>query len=430
MGPLRVFSNPYPTTMNLELFIAQRIHQRKEKGKSVSKPAVRIATAGVAVGLTVMILAVGIVIGFKQEVRNKLIGFGSHIQVGIQVNEKAIEVIPMIPSEDMVKSIESIKEVKHVQGYANQPGIMKTKDNFKGIVLKGVGSDFNWDFFKSNLIAGEVPTYKKDSLSKEILISKKTADLLDLKLHDKILTYFIIDGKVRVRNLHISGIYSTGFSDYDETVVLGDIQNVQHLNGWETGQVGGLEIQIDDYNHLSEASQKVFGIVGNRTDPTTGNPYSMRTIKEMNPQIFNWLDMLDTNVAIILVLMTLVAGFTIISGLLILILEKTNMIGLLKAMGAQNWSIRKIFLYQAAFLVGKGMVIGNAIALLLCLLQKYFGIIKLDPETYYVDTVPICLSWENLLLINVGVFAASILMLIGPSYIITKISPAETIRYE
>jgi lipoprotein-releasing system permease protein len=417
--------------MNFELFIARRIHFGQKKGsQQVSKPAVKIAIAGVAIGLTVMILSVGIVVGFKQEVRNKLIGFGSHIQVGINLGEKSYEVKPMSIDAGLTKQIGGLTDVRHVQVFANQPGIMKTKDEFQGVVLKGVGPDFDWSFFQSNLKAGQVPRISNDSTSNQVVISQKIANMLKLKVGDKIPTYFIINGKVRVRALRVCGIYSTGFSDYDKMVVIGDIKHVQRLNGWDENQIGGLEILIKDYDDLDKASNEVFGAVGNKYDSKTGDSYNVRSIKEINPQIFNWLDMLDMNVVIILVLMALVAGFTIISGLLILILEKTKMIGLLKSMGAEDWSIRKIFLYQACFLVGKGMLLGNVIALAICAIQHYFGIIQLDPEVYYVSTVPISISFINWLLINAAAFCTALLMLVGPSYIITKVSPTETMRFE
>ncbi len=417
--------------MNFELFIARRIHfGQKKENQQVSKPAVKIAIAGVAIGLTVMILSVGIVVGFKQEVRNKLIGFGSHIQVGINLGEKSYEVKPMSIDAGLTKQIGGLTDVRHVQVFANQPGIMKTKDEFQGVVLKGVGPDFDWSFFQSNLKAGQVPRISNDSTSNQVVISQKIANMLKLKVGDKIPTYFIINGKVRVRALRVCGIYSTGFSDYDKMVVIGDIKHVQRLNGWDENQIGGLEILIKDYDDLDKASNEVFGAVGNKYDSKTGDSYNVRSIKEINPQIFNWLDMLDVNVVIILVLMALVAGFTIISGLLILILEKTKMIGLLKSMGAEDWSIRKIFLYQACFLVGKGMLLGNVIALAICAIQHYFGIIQLDPEVYYVSTVPISISFINWLLINAAAFCTALLMLVGPSYIITKVSPTETMRFE
>lgn len=415
--------------MNLEYYIAKRIASEKTEDKEEVKPAVRIAIGGIAIGLTVMLLAVAIVIGFKSEVRNKLIGFGSHIQISVAVDKDGATE-PMTIDTAMQKRLEANDAVIHTQPTANQPGIIKTDDNFQGIVLKGVGPDFSWNFFSQYLKDGHLPNISADSTCKEVLVSKKITELLHLKIGDKIRTYFIIDGKVRVRPLTICGVYSTGFSDYDRMVVISDIKHIQRLNGWNQDQCGSIEVLTDDYDHLDDASEAVFSVIGNKIDAQSQMSLRLRTIKEMNPQIFSWLDMLDMNVVIILALMMLVSGFTIISGLLILILGRINMIGILKTLGARNWSIRKIFIFQTLFLVGKGMLIGNAIGLSLCLLQSQFGIIGLDAENYYVDTVPICLSFTNWLLINIGVLLTSALMLVGPTYIITKISPAETIRFE
>lgn len=415
--------------MNLEYFLAKRIASEKTEGKDVTKPAVRIAIGGIAIGLTVMLLAVAIVIGFKSEVRNKLIGFGSHIQVGI-ATERDGATEPLTIDSLLQQRIEKSNVIRHTQAIANQPGIIKTDDNFQGIVLKGVGPDFSWEFFRQYLKEGDVPHISADSLCKEVLISKKVADLLKLKNGEKIRTYYIVDGKVRVRPLTICGIYSTGFSDYDKMIVISDIKHIQKLNAWSEDQCGAIEVLINDYEDLDKAEDDVFSVIGNRLDVKNQLPLNLKTIKDMNPQIFSWLDMLDTNVVIILVLMMLVSSFTIISGLLILILGRTNMIGILKTLGAKNWSIRKIFIFQTLFLVGKGMIIGNVIGLTLCFLQSQFGLIGLDAENYYVDAVPISLSTINWLLINIGVLCVSALMLVGPTYIITKISPAETIRFE
>lgn len=415
--------------MNLEYFIAKRIALEKSNGKDVTKPAVRIAIGGIAVGLTVMLLSVAIVIGFKSEVRNKLIGFGSHIQISVAVERDGVT-DPMTIDTALQRRLVKKEHIIHCQPIANQPGIIKTDDNFQGIVLKGVDASFKWDFFKQYLKEGQTPDISRDSICKEILISQKIADLLQLKVADKIKTYYIVDGKVRVRPLTICGIYSTGFSDYDKMVVISDLRHIQRLNNWEDGQCGAVEVLIDNYDNLWEADDAVFSCIGNKVDIKSQMPLRMKNIMEMNPQIFSWLNMLDINVAIILVLMMLVSGFTIISGLLILILGRTNMIGILKTLGAKDWSIRKIFIFQTLFLVGKGMIIGNIVGLTFCFIQQQFGIIGLDPENYYVDTVPISLSFMNWLFINLGVLLSSALMLVGPTYIITKISPADTIRFE
>ena len=415
--------------MNFELFIAKRIHFSKKGDKMVSRPAVRIAIGGIATGLAVMILAVAIVIGFKQEVRNKLIGFGSHIQIGASFNNQTYETEPIIIDSALIEKIAAVDEIKHIQLFATQPGIIKTEENFQGIVLKGIDKDFDWNFFKSNLVEGDIFQITDTVTEKKVIISQKLSDLLQLRIGDDFLTYFIIDGKVRVRPFTVQGIYSTGFSEYDKLFVIGDIKHIRRLNGWKENQAGGIEILINDYDALGKAYERVFDIIGNRFD-MYGSSYFLRTIKQINPQIFSWLDLLDINVVIILILMMLVAGFTMISGLLILILERTNMIGILKAQGANNWSIRKIFLYHSYFLVGKGMIIGNLVGLFICFVQDHFGIIHLDPNVYYVDTVPIHLTIPTILLINAGTLIASVLMLTGPSYIITKISPARSIRFE
>jgi lipoprotein-releasing system permease protein len=414
--------------LGFELFIAKRLQFHKRDGKEVSRPAVRIAVGGIAVGLAVMILAVAIVIGFKKEVRNKLIGFGSHVQIVSMVG-KNFEAVPLSFSDDYIERIKLVPNVKHVQKFAFQGGILKTKENFQGVVLKGVDDGFDWEFFKTNLVEGDVLNIRKDSICKDILISKKQANLLNLKVGDKFQTYFIINGKVRVRPFTVKGIYSTGFNEYDKMIVLGDIRHIRKLNNWGENLSGGLEILIDDYDNLDVAYDELFYAAGNQVDEN-GSLYMIQSIKDINPQIFSWLDLLDINVVIILLLMVLVSGFTMISGLLILILEKTNMIGLLKAMGCQNWSIRKIFLIQSFFLIGKGMLIGNAVALVLCFVQSRYGLIKLDPDVYYVSAVPVDLNVFTWLLINVCALAVSLLMLIGPSFIITKISPAKAIQFE
>lgn len=414
--------------LSFELFIAKRLQFHKRDGKEVSRPAVRIAVGGIAVGLAVMILAVAIVIGFKKEVRNKLIGFGSHVQIVSMVG-KNFEAVPLSFSDDYIERVKHVPNVRHVQKFAFQGGILKTKENFQGVVLKGVDDGFDWEFFKTNLVEGDVLNISKDSICKDILISKKQANLLNLKVGDKFQTYFIINGKVRVRPFTVKGIYSTGFNEYDKMIVLSDIRHIRKLNNWGEDMSGGLEILIDDYDNLDVAYDDLFYAAGNQVD-ANGSLYMIQSIKEVNPQIFSWLDLLDINVVIILLLMVLVSGFTMISGLLILILEKTNMIGLLKAMGCQNWSIRKIFLIQSFFLIGKGMLIGNAVALVLCFVQCRYGLIKLDPDVYYVSAVPVDLNVFTWLLINVCALAVSLLMLIGPSFIITKISPAKAIQFE
>ncbi|MDR3652800.1 MAG: ABC transporter permease [Paludibacter sp.] len=413
--------------MSLEYFIAKRIHFQQGK-KNVSRPAVRIATIGIAMGLAVMLISIAVVVGFKNEIRNKTIGFGGHIQITNFDNNNTYEMNPIKADNALIKRISAIDGVKHVQRFCTKPGIIKTDTEFQGIVLKGIDSGFDWDFFKSNLVEGKILDLTGDSPSNQVVISKYLANLLGLKLGDSFYTYFIQE-QVRARKFKIVGIYSTNFIEYDKLFILADMRQVQSLNDWKADSFSGLEVLITDFNQLDKVGDAVYDATANRFNKD-GNAYSTQTIKQLNPQIFSWLDLLDMNVWVILILMLAVAGFNMISGLLILILERTNMIGILKSVGATDWSVRKIFLYHSAFLIGKGMLWGNIIGLSLCAIQYFTGIIPLDPEAYYVATVPITFNWLYILLLNVGTLIASLLMMIGPSYLITKITPAKIIRYE
>lgn len=414
--------------MNLELFIARRIHFSKEGNRQVTPPAVRIAIVGVALGLAVMILSVAIVIGFKKEVRNKVIGFGSHIQITNFDNNSSYETTPIAVSDSLLQALQEFPGIKHIEGYATKMGILKTDSDFQGVVLKGIDTDYDWSFFRNNLKEGELLTIDPKKTSTDVIISRYLSDLLGLKLGDSILTYFVQED-VRARKFNIVGIYETGFMDYDKLFVLADIKQIRRLNGWEKDEVSGLELLVDDYDKLDQIAEDLYFNLVEKQD-RHGNTYFTRSIKEMNPMIFNWLDVLDVNVVVILILIFVVAGFTMISGLLIIILERTNMIGILKALGENNVSIRKIFLYISFFLIGKGMLWGNVVGIAICLIQSHFRIIKLDPSIYYLDAVPIDLSIVSLILLNIGTLCASMLMMLGPSYLITKIDPAKSIRFE
>ncbi len=414
--------------MNFELFIARRIYFSKEVERKVTPPAVRIAMIGIALGLAVMILSVAIVIGFKKEVRNKVIGFGSHIQITNFDSNASYESSPIAISDSLMQELHSFPGIRHVEPFATKPGILKTETDFQGIVLKGVDRDFDWTFFRNNLKEGDVITFDEKKSSTDVLISSYLANLLGLKLGDSFLTYFVQED-VRARKFHITGIYETGFLDYDKLFVIADIRQIRRLNGWDNDQVSGLELLVTDYDQLDQITENLYFAMSERND-RLGNTFYTRSIKELNPMIFNWLDVLDINVVIILILMMSVAGFTMISGLLIIILERTNMIGILKAMGQNNASIRKIFLYVSFFLIGKGMLWGNLIGISLCLIQHHFQIVSLDPSVYYLDAVPIDLNLLSLLLLNIGALTAAMLMMLGPSYLVTKIDPARSIRFE
>ncbi|MDD3080012.1 MAG: ABC transporter permease [Paludibacter sp.] len=414
--------------MSVEYFIAKRIHFQQGK-KNISRPAVRIATIAIALGMAVMILAVSIVLGFKQEIRNKIIGFGGHIQITNYDNNDTYEMQPVRVGDAFLADLSKVPGVSHIQFFATKPGMIKTKSDFQGVVIKGVGPDFDWNFFKANMVDGDILHYNKDSLTNKVIVSKTLADMLGLKTEDNFLAYFIQAQTVRARKFQIAGIYSTNFVDYDKLFVLTDIRHIQYLNGWDEKEYGGIEILTNDFNKLEETAFEVDKLA---TKELVHNvqAYFTQTIKQLNPQVFGWLNLLDMNVWVILGLMLAVAGFNMISSLLILILERTNMIGILKSVGFTNWSIRKIFLYHSFFLIGKGMLWGNVVGLLLAAVQYYTHVIPLDPESYYVSYVPLQFNWYWILLLNAGTFVASVLMMIGPSYLITKISPAKIIRYE
>ena len=411
-----------------ELFVARKIYFDKSEGKKISKPAVRIAMWGLAIGLAVMIISVAVVIGFKQEVREKVIGLGAHIQISNFDSNTTYEMQPIAATDSIMEAIRGIDGVKHVQRFTTKPGIIKTGDDFTGIVLKGIGPEYDTSFLENSLTEGEMPAFSDTSSTNRILISEALAAKMQLKLGDKIPTYSI-EEQIRVRRFTIAGIYSTHFSDFDNLFIIGDLYAANRLNGWQPAQVSGMEVEASDYAELESVREAISRETGNRPDPYGGVFYA-QTVKELYPQIFAWLDLLDLNVWVILILMIGVAGFTMISGLLIIILERTNMIGILKSLGAGNRTVRKIFLCFAAFLVGKGMLWGNIIGFGICLVQHFFHLVPLDPATYYVSTVPLGGSIWVFLLLNACTFILSMLILIGPSCLISKIHPARSMRYE
>ncbi|NLN95449.1 MAG: ABC transporter permease [Bacteroidales bacterium] len=406
--------------MNPEFFIARRLIKRNTG--NFSDPIIRIAIIAVALGLIVMILAIAIIIGFKHEISSKVIGFGGHIQVSNFDNNYSYEVIPIEQDPALLRQLKDIPGVKHVQSFGNKPGIIKTENDIQGVVLKGIGRDFDWDFFKEKMINGSILQLSDTAISNDILISKKLASLLKLETGNDVRMYFIIDDLIRARRFTIKGIYETGLEDFDKMFVLCDIGQIQKLNSWESNQVAGFEILVNDLKNLDQVANEVYTFI----------PYdtNARTIKEIYPQIFDWLKLQDMNVIIILTLMILVAIITMISALLILILERTNTIGLLKALGCKTWNIRKIFLIIASNIALKGIFWGNLIGLSLVFVQKYSGIIKLSQESYYVSVVPIQINFFHLLVLNLATLLITIMALVIPSVIISAISPVKAIRYE
>lgn len=415
--------------MNVPYFLARRIYADNDNQKKVSRPAVRIAIIGVAVGLAVMIVSVCVVLGFKHAIRDKVVGFGSHIQVAEfsmlqQGTDSPIEV-----DDSVMNVLQHIEGVKHVQRFAMKQGILKTDSDFLGVAFKGVGPEFDATFIQQHLLEGAVPKFSNKSSGNKILVSKVMADKLKLTCGSRIFAYFIDDSGVRTRRFTIAGIYQTNLTQYDNVMCYVDLYTAVKLNGWQEDMASGAELQVDNFDKLDEVENRVVKLV-NRTTDKYGNTYSSKTIKELSPQIFSWLDLLDLNVWIILIIMMAVAAVTMISGLLIIILERTQMIGLMKALGARNPMVRHTFMWFAAFIIGRGLLWGNMIALALVALQYFTGIVKLDPATYYVSSVPVEVNVLFVVLLNIGTLLISLLVLIGPSFLISHIHPAKTMTYE
>lgn len=414
--------------MNWKLFIARRIYKQQEGSRQVSRPAVRIATAGIAIGLAVMLVTVSVVLGFKQETRNKVVGLGADVLVtSIDVDE-SFQATPVSVTDSMMQAWRSLEGVATVQRYSTKPGMIMTDNDFQGMVLKGVGQEYDKTFLQAHLLEGEIPSFTDTVSSNKVLVSHALAVKLGIGLGDKLYTYYIEDN-IRARRLEVAGIYQTNFSMYDDMFLITDLYTVNRLNGWKGNLVSGAELFMQrgfDSAPVCDAMREA--VLPLKDDG--GRSYLVRPIEEVHPQIFAWLDLLDLNVWVILVLMTGIAGFTMVSGLLIIILERTNMIGILKALGSNNLAIRKIFLGFSVFLIGKGMLWGNLVGLFLIGVQHYFRIVKLDPATYYVNAVPVVFDFWLFLLLNIGTLIVSILMLVAPSYLVSRIHPAKSIRFE
>lgn len=414
--------------MSLSFFIAKRIYQAQEGKQRISRPAVVIAVAGIALGLAIMLIAVSVVIGFKREVSAKVVGFGADLQVSPRTAASFFDAQPMVADEPLMQLLNRQSEVAHAQRYTLVPGIVKTADNFEGMVLKGVGADFDAEFIQSCMLEGEFPTFSDTAFSQRAVISRSIADRLHLKVGDRMQAYFVQD-KVRVRQFLIAGIYQTNFAEYD-VFVWTDRYATNRLNGWQPDEVSGVELRLKDAAHRLEAHLAVAMAVDSLGEAMHREGYVVKSIQERHPQVFAWLDLLDLNVWVILILMVGVAGFTMISGLLILILERTQMIGLFKALGASDALLQRGFLWLSVFLIGRGMMWGNILGLGLIGVQKQWGLLSLDPRIYYVDRVPVGINIWLFLAINIGTLLASVLILVGPSYLISKIRPASSMRYE
>lgn len=409
--------------MNLEYFISKNIIKGDSRSKKLTKPVIRISIIAISLGLIVMIVALSIVSGFQREIRNKVIGFGSHIQITNYDSQNTYEASPISKNQDFYPEIDTVEGINHIQIYATKAGIIKTKEEIYGVVVKGISSDFDWTFFNEKIVKGSSFVIEDKITENSILLSKHIASKMKLGVGDKMFLYFIQqNGQLRPKDFIVKGIYQTGLEQFDNLYVIADIAHIQKRNGWNKNEVGGFEVLIDDYKELDKIGKYVYENIGPLLHSST--------IKEQNPDIFNWLELQDLNVNVIIILMLVVAVINIISALLILILERTNMIGILKALGMPNWNVRKIFMYNAIHLIIKGLIWGNAIGIIICLLQQQFGFLTLPEESYYVSVVPIELDVINILLLNAGTLIVCILMLLIPSYVITKISPVKAIRFD
>ena len=418
---------------SFEYFIAKREVSRNRYKKSISGSIVNIVIFGISLCVAVMIIAISILTGFKQEIRNKVIGFGSHIQILNFDSNNSFETKPIDSRQQFKQHVSGMPGIRHIQRFATKPGIAKAGMEFEGAVLKVFGPEYDWNFFKNSLLEGDVVHPTDTGRTKDVMISKYMASHLKLKLHDRFAFVCITrrdssEGSMMMRDFSVCGIYQTDLEEFDKSYIIGDIKHVVKLNAWKPSDITGFEVLIDRFDEIDMKSDEVYETVNKDLAGDT-EPFKVISIKEKYPHIFDWLNLQDMNIRVFLILMLLVAGFNMISGLLILILESTNMIGLLKALGARNYSIRQIFLIESTFLTLKGLLWGNLIGIVLCLIQKYTHFVKLDQASYYISYVPINFNFSHILLLNAGTVMVTVLMLLLPSLIIAKLDPVRSIRY-
>lgn len=417
-------------TLNTELFIAKRVFSQKENKKGIASKIVSIAVASISLGLAIMILTVSILLGFKKEISEKVIGFGSHFQIVNYDSNFSYETQAVKIDSNLIQQYLNTEHITHLQQFATKPGIIKTDTEIQGLVLKGVGINYDWTFFKENLVEGILPEINNNKRTNDVIISETTAKKLKLKTGDRLYCYFYNEGESNPRNrrFNICGIYNTSFAEFDELFVLGDIKHVQLLNGWSQNEISGYELYIDNFDLLAKVLVNLQEITLNNA--SENSILRVNSIYKKYNMLFDWLSVLDMNVWVLLILMVSVAGINMISGLLIVIIERTRMIGILKALGYPNFSIRKVFLYLTALLSARGLIWGNIIGIGICLFQYLTGIIKLDPASYYIDTVPIIFNFPYIILLNIGTLIAIVAMIILPSMFISKINPVDAISFE
>ncbi|NKI28007.1 ABC transporter permease [Arenibacter sp. 6A1] len=413
--------------MNLEFFIAKRLVRGKEHKVSISAPIIKIAIAAISIGVIMMLIAIATGVGLKHKIREKIAAFNGHIQIyNYDNNTSDVSVVPVSIEQEFYPEFKSVSGINHIQAVASKGGIIRTEDTFEGIIAKGVGKDYNWKVFEEFLVDGVLPDYT-EALNDEVLISRILANRLHLKTGDSFFSFFIKEDQPskmpNQRKFTIVGIYDSGFEEFDSSYIFIDLRHIQRMNKWAENEVGNFEIFLDDFDDIDEKGKEIYG--------KTLSDLDTQTIKDKYYRIFEWIGLFDFNIALIIGIMIIVGGINMITALLVLILERTQMIGVLKALGASNWSVRKIFLYNATYLIGIGLLIGNVIGLGIIGIQNKFRLFKFpNPEEYYIDYIPVHTDLWTVLGLNVGVLLLCLLMLLVPSYIITKISPVKAIKFE
>ncbi|MNF51391.1 Lipoprotein-releasing system transmembrane protein LolE [compost metagenome] len=411
--------------MNLEYFIAKRLITAKDYKSSISAPIIKIAISAIAIGMIMMIVSVATGIGLQQKIREKVSAFNGHIIISnYDNNQSEVTLVPISKNQDFYPKFTSVSGISHVQAIASKAGIIRTETAFEGIIFKGVGEDYQWNNIKEYLVSGQLPNLSQ-GVNSEVLISQFLANRLNLKVGDSFNTFFIKEDQNQLPNIRrfkITGVFNSGFQEFDATYIIGDIRHIQRINKWSPDEVGAFEVFVSDFDNIKSKGEEVY--------EQTSSTLDTKTIIDKYSYIFEWLQLFDFNIIVILVVMILVATINMVVALLVLILERTQMIGILKALGASNWSVRKIFLYNAFYLIVRGLFWGNLIGISLLLIQQYFGVIKLNPENYYVNQAPVYFNIGYIMLLNLLTVVVCFLVLLVPSYIITKISPVKAIRYD
>jgi len=410
--------------LNFELFIAKRIIGSKTYKSSVSAPIIKIGIAAIAIGIIVMLIAIATGLGLQQKIRDKVVAFNGHIIIdNYDTNVSDESQVPLSLEQDFYPEFNTVEGISHIQGTANKFTVIRTTSDFEGVVIKGVGKDYKWNYFEEFLVEGRLPDFTK-ALNNEILISKHLANRLGFGVGDSFQTLFTenLERLPKIRKFTIVGVFNSGFQELDEKFCIADIRHIQRLNKWKSDQVGAFEVFIDDFSKIEEKGEAIYREIPSLMKSTT--------VTRKYSTVFDWIKIFDSNTYGIIAIMILVAGINMITALLVLILERTQMIGILKALGTANWSVRKVFLYNASYLIGLGLFWGNSIGLGLLFAQKYLKLFPLNPDTYYVSEAPVYISWDYILILNIGTFVVCLLMLLIPSVIISKISPVKAIRFD